>query len=456
MVVSEKVLAIRARGKQRIEAGREALFEKRAVKYAYATGPVGSANGMLLALAVSKDLGKTYAVEAGDAFDDVVDGVVDGKLPDASTYFNPALRPTYVKRKTNANEGSWLFVDVEFADDEERTSHEALAIFLDHAQDDPQACLISGALHPHLDSKRQHKRRWHASARRDGKVGGAIVPRVGYWRQLEIDKLQLPDGMTAHDFDKVIAFVAQYLEPIIGKVSFVYQFSSSHGVGGPDDDKVSVHIWFRSRQLIESRQWHRISQSMQRSGVDIDTAVSVGTAVCFTARPTFEGGDGVDFLGDRRVGVHWSEHDEADLSTWIKREEIAAETRAIRARKRAEEARKLMLTRGVNEIVDAYINTWNKYAAKYLGDGPGRSGYYKSMFAMMCRAVECGAADARLVVPHLMQFVTRFAEMRGELEDRGPGKNPLATYLDHDTLCQRFEDARDKVLGADDDHEQQE
>jgi hypothetical protein len=51
--------------------------------------------------------------------------------------------------------------------------------------------------------------------------------------------------------------------------------------------------------------------------------------------------------------------------------------------------------------------------------------------------------------------VTRFAEMRGELEDRG-SKNALATYLDYDTLCQRFEDALNKVLGAEDDHEQQE
>lgn len=444
--------------KERLDTANERAHKWRVDKYQrqaatygdYLTTDGSHPDGMIAARAATKTLGKSYAAEEGAEVPVDVIGINDvGSAFDFTRYR---------KNKTRVNEGAWFFFPLRIED------LISLAEFLNVLQDDPHACAISGAISPDAMPYLHHplKRRWHETARSDAKQGGVIVPRSGYWRALEIDKLKLPAGMKAHELDRVIGFVAEYLEQLIGQTSFCYQWSSSHGIGGPDDDCVSVHIWFRSKQLIDSKQWHGISTSMKRVR-SIDPAVAIGTAVVFTARPEFRGADGglkQDFLEDTgskfgRVGIHWSDADEADLSSWIEADATATKARLERARIAREKAREYADTLEADEIVDAYATRWEAYAAKFLGDGPGRSGYYNGIYALFCEAIESGETVPERAVSNVIEFVTDFADARGELEDRGRGKNALATYLVFDTLCQRFDDALNKVLGVGD-HEQQE
>lgn len=181
-----------------------------------------------------------------------------------------------------------------------------------------------------------------------------------------------------------------------------------------------------------------------------DAAAAVGTQVNFTAAPNVTDPNGQampDPLGEARIGIFYGSRDRVDLAPAIE----AAKERAERQREKEAEAMELARQRAATldrgTIVNGYVREWDRIADKSLGDGPGRHGYDRPLFAMACAAVRNGETDVDLFIPIFRGFVLKVAGRRGELE-RAHGKKAPAAYLTETEIRRTFDNATRHVLFA--------
>ncbi|MGE0768583.1 MAG: hypothetical protein AB7L90_19195 [Hyphomicrobiaceae bacterium] len=393
-------------------------------------------DGMTLSVANRVVLGKTFEVEADDRGDFAVNEISD--VSEAFGYGPLKAR----KQTTQANEYKWHLYNIT------PRNHIELATTIDVIQDHERACLLSARPHPDAELAAPQKRQWHASERTDGRDGGALVSVPGYWRIAELDKVPLPSGLTTREPRRVVDWIANvYLKAILQGGAFVYQFSSSFGIN--TDDAVSLHIWFRSTQLMDCREWHAASKIIAKDIKGWDAAVAVGTQICFTARPILIGannGPVLDHLGDERVGIWWGSRDDVDLGGLLERVRGEEAAKFERAGEVGRLARERSSTLSDAAIIRAYVKRWDSIA-RTIGDHDGGRGFDRPIFAMLCKAIELGETDRERCAAYLSEYLGRVIARRG-LETRERGGKAPSLYLVLEELKRRFDDALMKVLGC--------
>ena len=147
------------------------------------------------------------------------------------------------------------------------------------------ALAIRGALQPHLDPTRPHRRTKLAP------YINYLTPPQGRWYAMaDIDKLALPGGLTLtrQTLPGVIDHVISQLPEEFQNVSFHWQLSSSAGVGDPT--RISIHLWFWLNRPISDQDLKRWGNAINLSKgfVLIDTSLFNDIQPHYTAAPIFE------------------------------------------------------------------------------------------------------------------------------------------------------------------------
>jgi hypothetical protein len=148
----------------------------------------------------------------------------------------------------------------------------------------PKAFIVRGAVRDHVDTKgkvyrRKDEQSWGDTAHFEE------CPRA--WVMLDLDKLPLDniDLINAPD-QTVERAIKQYLPDCYQDVSFVWQLSSSAGVGD-DPGLISVHIWFMLDRPVgydELKTFHELKAPA------VDRAIFRTIQVHYIAAPIFKGG----------------------------------------------------------------------------------------------------------------------------------------------------------------------
>ncbi|MBT6272503.1 MAG: hypothetical protein HOI95_00005, partial [Chromatiales bacterium] len=172
----------------------------------------------------------------------------------------------------------------------------ALARVLEEVSLTPEAFAIRGALREHVDPEQRVFRRvdvnrWGLEAHFEE------CPRR--WEVIDIDKKPLDNIDLVNDpAGTVKRAIQRYLPACYHNASFVWQLSSSAGVGDDDGGLLSIHIWFlfdRAVGFNELKTFHELQAP------EVDTAVFRTVQVHFVAAPKFE--EGIQDHLPRRIGL---------------------------------------------------------------------------------------------------------------------------------------------------------
>jgi hypothetical protein len=217
----------------------------------------------------------------------------------------------------------------------------------------PKAFIIRGAIRDHVDPskkvyRRKDEKRWVDDAHFEE------CPRR--WLMIDFDKVPL-DGI---DLVKapgrtVRRAIKKYLPECYHNVSFVWQLSSSAGIGD-DAGLLSVHIWFILDRPVgegELKTFHALKAP------DVDRAIFRTIQVHYIAAPIFEGGI-QDHL-PRRIGLVELDEDEVSLPE-LPPDAVASAYRTI--------------GKGPTGTVHGFENK-----LKLLGDGDGLDGFHAPLIA---------------------------------------------------------------------------
>lgn len=132
------------------------------------------------------------------------------------------------------------------------------------------------------------------------------------WMLIDIDKLQLPDGVRLHgNLAGVLEHIITRLPEEFHEVTYHFQLSSSAGMASPD--KVSVHLWFwLTKPWTDQRLKAWAKGVNNRSGFKlVDGALFNDVQAHYTAAPIF--GPGVENPLPQRSGLVRKRLDELDL-----------------------------------------------------------------------------------------------------------------------------------------------
>ena len=181
----------------------------------------------------------------------------------------------------------------------------ALFEAVQYASKDPNAFIIRGALREHVDTRKKVYRRKDADRWGDT-AHFEEYPRTAV--MIDFDKVPLDNIDLVNDPEGTVRRAIQkFLPECYQDVSFVFQLSSSAGIG---DDKglLSVHIWFildRPMGEAELKTFHKLKAPA------VDRSLFQTNQVHYIADPIFE--DGISDHIPQRIGLVELEADKVSL-----------------------------------------------------------------------------------------------------------------------------------------------
>jgi hypothetical protein len=184
---------------------------------------------------------------------------------------------------TNRNYDHLKFFAVESV---QVTGIKSLADAVDRIARNPRAAIIRGSPLPGIN--KQHTRR---KLKPDPKTGeeATFKEEPRHWFVFDIDHIARP-ALTdpATDPEGAVEYAIGLLPPEFHDAWCYWQFSSSQSVF-PDDDTLSMHLWFWSDQPldnVELKRWAIATNKVAGKKL-IDTALFNAVQVHYTARPAF-------------------------------------------------------------------------------------------------------------------------------------------------------------------------
>jgi hypothetical protein len=251
----------------------------------------------------------------------------------------------------------------------------ALFEFLEEESEDPNVFIIRGALREHVDPDRKVYRRKDINKHGDD-AHFEECPRR--WVMIDIDKLPL-DGIDLINDPAGTASraIEKYLSECYQNVSFVWQLSSSAGIGD-DNGLLSIHIWFVLDRPVghdELKAFHELKAPA------VDRALFRPVQIHYIAAPMFDGGIS-DHL-PKRIGLVELDNDEVSLPV-LPPEAVASAYRTI--------------GKGPTGTVHGFENK-----LKRLGDGDGLDGFHGPLrdaaasfvYGKFSQEIDCDRLKAR-------------------------------------------------------------
>jgi hypothetical protein len=228
----------------------------------------------------------------------------------------------------------------------------ALFLVLKEASRDPNSFVIRGALREHVNANGKVYRR--NNIKHGDKAHFEECPRC--WVMIDLDKVPVDDIDLVNDPEGTVKrAIEKHLPDYYQNVSFVWQLSSSAGIG-TDNGLLSVHIWFiydRSMGQDELKTYHALKAP------DVDPAVFQTVQIHYIATPIFE--DGLSDHLPSRIGLVELEEDKVSLPE-LPPEAMTSAHRTI--------------GQGSTGTVHGFENK-----LKLIGDGKGLEGFHRVLIA---------------------------------------------------------------------------
>jgi hypothetical protein len=224
----------------------------------------------------------------------------------------------------------------------------ALFVVLKEASRDPNTFAIRGAIREHVNINgkvfaRKDINKWGDDAHFEECPRCLVMIDMDGLPVDDIDLINDPEGTATRAIKK-------HLPDCYQNVSFVWQLSSSAGIG-PDNGLLSIHIWFIYDRPVgqdELKAYHALKAP------DVDRAVFQTVQVHYIAAPIFE--EGLSDHLPRRIGLVKLEKDEVSLPE-LPPEAMTAAHRTI--------------GQGSTGTVHGFENK-----LKLIGDGEGFNGFH--------------------------------------------------------------------------------